>query len=90
MMGGRGQGFLVLVLGVIGERNPCPYDFVSIPGSTTVGSLPTRGDSDRVRDRYIRVGVDRIARPAGRLEPQSRLRSGSGFPPRHDRRCSPA
>jgi hypothetical protein len=27
----HGQGFLVLVPGVIGRRNPCPYESVSFP-----------------------------------------------------------
>jgi hypothetical protein len=44
MMGSRGQGFLVLVSWVIGERNPCPYEFVSFPEIPThegVSRVPT-------------------------------------------------
>jgi hypothetical protein len=38
-MGGRGQGFLVSRLAVIGEGNPCPYVAVSFPKLP----LPERG-----------------------------------------------
>jgi hypothetical protein len=53
-MGEHGQGFLVLVLGAIGERNPCPYvSKVPIPesrrGGQARGAVPTEHSGWRLR-----------------------------------------
>jgi hypothetical protein len=65
-MGYHGQGFLVKVSVVIGERHPCPYGSVSFPLRRPPPERGPREGLELVHDEHF-VGITRNARWKGSL-----------------------